>query len=303
MNNPMPTPEQELPAETLATIDRMRSRSIPTDSLQRAMDHATSLDRAALTKVLPRRSTILLRRSLAGIAALLLIALSASLVMLTQKSAWAQVVDAVAQRPWMRLTLQKPKAELPEGEVFEELTMWFNGDRKIAALDMEARSFWEDLEKRDEYRFEQESGRIVVAKIDTDASVGIQQILSALSPFNSDLQQIAGQSLALSQPKATEVTVDGTACEKFSFQFKRSSDAASAEPMTVLVNKATKRPIQLTMRQAVFAVDYPDSGPNDIYALGVPKDVAVDDVRSLKSTFAIARSWLTMITKRLNCVS
>ena len=130
--------------------------------------------------------------------------LSFSLVF--QRSAWAEVVEAVAAKPWMRLTLQRSETALPEGESFEEVVMWFRGDSSVAAIKSNRQTAWADMVKRDKYEFQPQEARVTISKLGKSESSEIQSLLYALSPF----QLKAGPSGDMRLTKRSEVTIDET---------------------------------------------------------------------------------------------
>lgn len=282
MSNSDSTPE--LPDDAAQTIERIRSKPLPTDSLRRVLDRAANLDHNPVVRVHTASSSFSYARSIAGVAALVLIAISFSLVALMQKSAWSQVLEAVSKKPWMRLTLQRPDGDLPIGEHFEEVTMWLSNENQAAAFIIKSRSSWVDLETKDEYRFDLETGRIRITKLNTDDNTAIRR-LTALSPFDPGMHQLAGLDLKPLHTKESETTVDGKAYRDFEFQFAPPSNTTASERLTVRVDKSTNEPVQLLSDQAKFLIDYPNQGPEDIYALGVEKSTPVSDLRSLEKYF------------------
>ena len=300
MNSESTVWEHELPEETRATMEHIRSRPVPPESLERVLGAAANLDQPphgnpASQPTVTLVSTLLTHsRTLAAIAATLIVALSAAFVMLSQNGAWAQVVEAVAKQPWMRLTLQKPADGMPVGEEFPEVTMWFSGDRKTAACSAPDGVRWVDLGEGNAFRFDPTTGRVDITKLDAQEGGMVQTLVTVLVSFEADVTSIGGTNQELLGSSAQQMTIDGETFVEFTFRIEQIGVTPPQQTMLVRVNQETHRPVSLTIYRgtphdklcpANFAIDYPASGATDIYALGVPKDAPVDDLRSLAKFF------------------
>jgi len=230
-----------------------------------------------------------------SVAASALIAVALVWQPFMQASAWAQVVRAVSAKPWMRLTLQKPDVELPDGEKSPDVVIWLDGDRRTAALAAGDESRWIDLSSSETFCFDAETGRIKIGKLEDPESAEVRTLLMVLDRFDAVVTLPGGSPVRFIGSSRDEVTIDGQTFDEFSFRFEYAPAAPARSTMAVLVDKETNRPMRLTIYRGeksdklpspVFAIDYPDSGPADIYALGVPRDAPVDDVRALAEFFS-----------------
>ena len=91
----------------------------------------------------------------------------------------------------------------------------------------------------------------------------------------------------------TEVKEDGRRWTEFEFQCRNPKRSPSDFRVTVRVDPESGLPVEMrsTERRSpndpvtgwTLAIDYPDYGPSDIYAMGVPKDAAINDRRHVKT--------------------
>lgn len=286
--------EQDVSAEFHATMNAIREESPPRESIHRALtaaialrdsDQHAELPGDAVSLPGPATTNSLRPRSYLAVAATLLIVASIPLLLLSQRSVWAQVVQRVSQEPWMRLTIQKPD-NLPAGEKVPGVTMWFSGKFHAAALQADEQRTWVDLAKGDSYQFQSKTDRLVISKINAMEDAGLQRLLTVLAPFDRKLQEAAAPSTALRQTEENEILIDGQAYIDFAFEFGKTDALPIAETLTVRVDKQTSRPVKLSIGTTNFTIDFPETGPGDIYALGVDKETAVDDLRELEPYFA-----------------
>lgn len=210
--------------------------------------------------------------------------------------AWAEVVRAVAAEKWMRLTLQIPD-ELPDGVPEEvradpEFKIWISGDRTRIAKQDPWETRWDDLASQETWRFNKKTGRLRLSKTEGEDRADMQffaQLLDQLKARKKLRGRIRGELIDSSRE---DVVVEGKQFTDFRFVYRYQNSQPPKEEMIVRVDSETKRPTQLVSQREgakhpprVFLIDYPDVGPEDVYALGVPDDAPLDDVQSLARFF------------------
>lgn len=300
MSNDSQVWECGLPLETRETIDRIRSSAAPEDSLQRALGTAIAIDQGGVSgveNVRRRRVTynpgrVSIRR-IGGVTVAVAATVLIGVWALSGRDSWAQVVEAVSSRPWMRLTMQRPRQELPQGEQFPEVVIWLRGDRQVAAMTQRGKAVWWDLSRNDEWSFSTGEGEIRLI----DGSVRNQHELnvmtSLLDQFEAPSNDAESEPLRLVDQSRRKVTIDGREWDEYVFEFTITPRRGLR--VAVRVDRETKRPVELRQQQIVdgndgdyvvhFAIDYPEDGPDDIYALGAPDSATIHDLRDLRNFF------------------
>jgi|GEM_PF-5634029 hypothetical protein len=196
----------------------------------------------------------------------------------------------------MKLTLQGPKSFQGDGtaeekDPFPNVTMWFSGNRKIAAAEKPKGVLWLDRAANEQFAFDRESKTMYLGPIDSDGRSFVTLVSHLLQYLKSP--NMTNHSMRVVSESRKKVTDDGVSLEEFTFEF--AGPAKSRTGFEIRVDSKTHRPVQLTMTQhfddkaigppATFAIDYPDSGPNDIFALGVPKNSAMFDLRAIEKFY------------------
>jgi|GEM_PF-6277728 len=216
--------------------------------------------------------------------------------------AWAEVVQAVAKEKWMRLSLQFPD-DMPEDIVDPEFKIWISGDRTTVATDGVDECRWDNLATDETWHFNRKTGRLRLGKIEVEDRAEMQfyvQLLDQLRTSKLRRGRIRGE---LIKSDRENVVVDGKQFIDFRFVFRyenvfapklpsKTQTQPLIEEMTVRVDGETKRPVELISKREgiegpprVLVIDYPEVGPEDVYALNVPHDAPVDDVQSLARFF------------------
>lgn len=283
--------------ELEAAIVAVRSVSIDDELVRRVEQRAIAMvnDDVAVERPRSRNPSTswtkppwLKRFALPGAMAASLLFAFAIFGLTKEGRAWAEVVEAVAATKWMRLTWQLPddlpRDALPKDVAEPHLTIWISGDRTKCAAQNRWESRWDDLTKQETQRFNKKTGRLRFTKTEPFDSAEMRFLTDLLDRLQAPGKIRSRGKLIDSSHK--QVTLDGKEYTDFRFLFRYKDTTPTDEELTVRVDRSTNRPIQLlTNRRGVFAIDYPDVGPNDIYALDVPEDTPVDDVRSLAKFF------------------
>ena len=205
--------------------------------------------------------------------------------------AWAEVVQAVAAQEWMRLSLQFPD-DLPEDVVDPEFKIWISGDRSRFATQNLWECRWDNLAEQKTWRFDKKSGGLRLSKTEAEDRAEMQFFVQLLDRLNAQKLRRGRIRGKLIDSGRENVTIDGKQYIDFRFVFRYENSQPPVETMIVRVDDKTKRPTQLISQRdgtpyppRVFLIDYPEIGPEDIYALDVPRDTPVEDVQSLARFF------------------
>lgn len=261
-NAPIPSPvEARLRAQLDAFRERINIR--PASSQPRA---------------LPRPAR---RRFLAvvcgGLAASLV--LGAALFHASSRDAWAQVSDAIRAKPWVRWALTGPN-----GERFE---IWLSSPKRIAAVNTPEHQEVLQLDAQESMRFSKGGKEIEwrsMADYDGQEVARFESLFAALGKGTVTLPDSPVKIVSQTQKPVTEG-------DRRSIEFRLRFDDPRRTPheyeTTFHVDPVTHLPLDMieefpgagkpVTRKFVF--DYPEKGPSDIYALGVPKETPVVDRR------------------------
>lgn len=283
MNSNSPI-EQQL--ESLGQQLRARPRLV-----ERAMDElrrgigAPAAEKPVVAKLVERRfgpSTFRSRRSLITIAGLVL-AVSAAfavLLMLSPSTAvgWPDLVNAEKSQNWIRA-----KCTFPNGGTG---VYWFSPPRHIWAFQFPDALIFNDGRERAHYEY------YLVGRVGLEMLPGKRSILKLplgeqtaqdVLPFAGVSAEKTGYWLfgtekILSQGRRN-VTENGRSWIEIEMVLWRGE----MNHATLRVDPATRLPIDMVCRSPdgkksmKYMFDYPQEGPTDIYALGVPRDVKIDD--------------------------
>jgi hypothetical protein len=232
----------------------------------------------------------------AGLAATLLVGMLIS--SLGSRDAWAQVASAVREKPWIRGTARGPDGALqgPDGEKAE---LWLSPARKVAGFVVSKAgepivARHADLNLQEGYSYDAKDRtvfRITLGDDDTQEITHFEWMLLVLSNGGKLVKQPESRVKVLAQSQH-EIEEGNRKWIEFDFQFRDPRRTPSEYRTTFRVDPVTKLPATMTEHYTVqdpsgakemdgrtLVFDYPETGPADIYAFGVPKTGAVVDRR------------------------
>ena len=285
-NNPQDfTYRAELTGVLLESVEEILGEPIDEKDLARALDRGRQANYLAISNH-PRRSRKLL--AVAAITAALLFV--AIILWNRQSNAWAQVVEAVAKKPWLHAV-----STLPDGKKGE---LWFSADRAIIVTQIDKMVDWSDLKQKSREFYNPEENTLV--RVSDDQGRGPSSlwvaVLKALLSSETGRSINAERSEFVHQQQRV-VNKEGKRCIEHRFKYhhednQHERNLASCE-LIIYVDFDTQLPFRWEQilqfkkvdketepRKAiemVCEIDYPETGPADIYALGVPKTAKVLD--------------------------
>ncbi|MGD0516737.1 MAG: hypothetical protein ABSA26_04310 [Thermoguttaceae bacterium] len=271
----------ELSGVLLESVEDVLREPIDEKDLARVLDRARQANHLAISNH-SRRSRKLLA-VMAVAAALLFVAI---LLLNRQSNAWAQVVEAVRKKSWIHAV-----SKLPDGE------LWFSADRAVMANRIDKKIWWFDLKKKTtEYCDTEEN---ILIHINSDYQVQGPPslwvaVLNALLSSETGRSIIAGQYEFVHQQQRV-VNKDGKRCIEHRFKYHSENNQhksiVASDELIIYVDFDTQLPFRWEQilqfkkvdnetepRKAIERgcdIDYPETGPADIYALGVPKTAKV----------------------------
>jgi hypothetical protein len=196
-----------------------------------------------------------------GVAMLIAITLFPS-----QSAGWPEVTKAIQSQKWIRGTATFG-------------TMWLAPERQIWAFSLNGSHYFNDGRTKAKYEYRVGDKAITKLPLGEDNAQRIlpldalSQDTSAIGPWLFGTEKIIEQN-------RREITEAGKTWIEFQMVLWRGE----MNHVTLRVDPATRLPIYLLQtspkdktKSSMWEFDYPTDGPADIYALGVPKEVKIDD--------------------------
>ena len=216
----------------------------------------------------------------AGLAACVLIVAIISLN-LTRASAWADVVESVQKQPWIRYNRVGPDEPRME--------FWFYSSKQKRTLalcfgDVDFASYV-DFERREDLTYRKRDSTIVRRSLQnvSELDLGIAgDFLGTFAPHDELLKQLNKDSLLIDQSRK-EVVEDGRHWIQYKLTFEETHGKREQFIDTYLIDIETNLPrwwIRSSpdgKRTLRFRIEYPESGPKNIFELGVPQATAIVD--------------------------
>ncbi len=244
-------PSQQLAASTVAAI--IAQTGPPTTLAPRGKKHRWRLVAASVVTV-------------ATVAGAVLIAL---LIVPSPSVGWADVTKAIQSQKWIRGTLTYSDGD--------RANMWLSPERQIWA-DRGGRSF-RFFDGRERAKYEYFGGAIVKSPLGEEDARRVLPT-DALSQDRDVISPWLFGSVKIVDQKRLEVTEGG----KKWIEFQLVLFPGKANQATLRVDPETRLPVYLFVTSPDDAsaahkweFDYPEDGPTDIYALGVPREAKIDD--------------------------
>jgi hypothetical protein len=183
---------------------------------------------------------------------------------------WAQMVEALQTQRWIR-----GKVTFSSGR---EGTMWLSPQRQIWAYKLESVSRFYDGRERVKYEHHPRENAITKLPLGEEDAQRVLPV-EALSRDESAIGPWLFGERIIHQERH-EVVEDG----KNWIEFKLTRWRGDANQASLRVDPETRLPVYLLLVSPTGEVppikwefDYPDDGPTDIYALGVPRETKIDD--------------------------
>lgn len=277
----------ELPAGITSVLEHMRDRPVQDDSLTRVLDQClsgedTEVDACPQTSTgirLPVNSRF---SAVLAVAASLLIMVTAGWSAFRPIDAWANVAEAVQEMPWVRLTANADQW------AYES---WFAPSRRILASRIGSEVTYVNIAAGERVEFDSQNNRLYRLPLADHRSANSLETFRDLLT-STELRpgsEFAGFKLI---DQNSRTVINGN--QKWrDIELNLERDHHTLK-MVVRTDTVTKLPISVDMthdgQKRTFSFDYPTNGPEDIYALGIPRDVRiVDRIPPRKVTEVLAK--------------
>jgi hypothetical protein len=205
-----------------------------------------------------RRFWRVVAASVATIAAASLLAL---LMLPSASVGWADVTRAVQSQDWIRAT-----AASAENKEDKHGTIWLSPQRQLWAFHTDNWFLFFDGRRQEQYEYHAGEKRIVKTPLREDDAQRTRPI-----DYLSRGCWLFGTENVVSRQRR-EVREAGKKWIEFEIVFFRGGDVG-----TLRVDPETRLPASLATKAEKWTFDYPADGPADIYALGVPAAITIDD--------------------------
>ncbi len=276
-------------------LEQLARVTVPADVQQRletCCDEFCGTSRSAE----PRRSRVMVtRRWLVGAAVAASMAATVALLAVGNRDAWAHVARAIQAQPWVRFTVQRPDG-VAAPEDFEAAEHWLSSKHKVIAGKRGRRADFLDLERRELYSYFPDTHSVQLST-SRDEQIGdfgsIETLRRLVSSEGMSTFRLPTSAVEIVERSQQEIERDGRRWTEFTFQCRNPKRTPNEYQVIVRVDPASGLPVELRSTEKLsrnqpfnewrLAIDYPETGPNDIYALGVPRDAVVVDRRSVET--------------------
>jgi hypothetical protein len=259
----------ELPGELRVAVERLKRRSIPEAAMQRALDRAAR--RGASIRGTDHRLRL---QAVLGFAAAVAACIAFVLWLLHPSDVWAQVAKAVQAKTWIHLTSQGANP----GQSRE---CWISTSRGIGGARSEEQVSFFDDRLRIIHRYNPKER--VLYRLPASTEYGelaegqkLLEIFHGLFRGDAELK-VGFTGMILKDQKRRQTDRDGRKWDEYELDFQIPSQPDADARMTFVVDAQSHLPHSMTTNNGEWNFDYPDNGPADIYALGVPRDAKLVD--------------------------
>ncbi|MGA2255429.1 MAG: hypothetical protein ABSG53_12255, partial [Thermoguttaceae bacterium] len=242
-------------------IRHIKARPSPADSIERVIETALAYNAADQPRL---RSTY--RRTwlvLAAAAATAAACTAAFLMLPAPAVGWAEVAAAVNSQKWIQVTFTWPDGKTA--------TSWLSPQLQISAFHGDRHAWFLDGQRGVKYSYHQYSGqgekiaKMLLRESEAEQTLPVDFMAGGSWTFLDE--NVVSQ-------KRREVLEGGKCWVEFEVVFSRGEEKTG----TLRVDPGTRLPAYLKTKSQTFTFQYPAEGPADIYALGVPANVGIDDL-------------------------
>jgi hypothetical protein len=236
------------------------------------------------------RSRRLVGWTTAAVAAAILLAAMLLTGHSAGSTAWAEMVKAVAKKPWLHAVTVSPDGK--KGE------LWFSASRAVMAMRTDKRASWADLEQKTIEDYDPEKNTIVRAPDhDRREAPGLLETTFAAFLSSDTAQAINAGRYRLVHQQQSRAQENGRRWIEHRYRvhdedYPCESESPPSE-WIVYLDPDTQLPFRLDIilhhkevdkevdpsKKQLFRceIDYPETGPANIYALGAPNTATVLD--------------------------
>ena len=212
--------------------------------------------------------------------------------------------EALRAKPWVRWTFQIPK-EVPVPEGFQAPECWLSAEKKVFAGRANQSAHYIDLAVQESYDYMPQTKtvhRSLTSDIET-VEVGHFETLLRLVSEGDSVLKLPESPVQIVGDMRRDVADGGHRWTEYTFACRDSRRTPQDYQVTFRVDRTTQLPVEMRSTEKfasndptderIYAIDYPETGPSDIYALGVPamRRLSIDAVPGSKPARTSRNSW------------
>lgn len=215
------------------------------------------------------------------------------------KDSWAQVVQAVRKQQWVRLRASAPAEAAKDKQ--SDVDIWFSPDKQIIAGRVPGSTLFVELKQQRQQRYDQDAKIIYVSDSSSYDEEAFASFCGMVEAFNSGNQvrqpgTIPEKLLSQTRQEGREGSRSWT---DFIFTYEDPRRTPSQYRRIFHVPSEAKLPTNMveewlydgkTMSR-VMQMDYPEFGPADLAALGVPGDAKIVDTHTNPDLKSVLKSY------------
>jgi len=181
---------------------------------------------------------------------------------------------------------------VPEG--FQAPEGWFSAEKKVFAGRANQSVHYVDLGGQETYDYMPQTrtlNRSLTSDIDNVDVGHFETLLRLVSEWDRALQLLESPIQIVGHTRR-DVPDGDRRWTEYTFACRDSRRAHKDYQVTFRVDPQTRLPVEMrstekyssydSASERIYAIDYPEAGPSDVYALGVPRDAKVVDRRRAK---------------------
>jgi hypothetical protein len=230
--------------------------------------------------------------SLVSAAIVFLVVVTASV---WSRGAWAQVVDAVQKRPWVRMSMKSPDTK-------EQFELMFSPAQRVAAVRHPGRRVFVSLDLQEVRTYDEKLDTITVSdstSFDEDEFLNLDAVMQSFTgrhQLNASEAAPRNKLLKQSQRPGRDGEQSWT---DYVFDFEDTRRTPPQYRRIFRVPTGAKLPSSMTDESIdngktlsrVMQMDYPDSGPADLYALNVPRNAKIVNLHSSSDLKSVLKAY------------
>ena len=275
MNHLPPVDNPELESPLREVVAQIVAMPIPAAALARSVERACHLKVSHPGHWRRFSPRVLVATALAATTLL-----AVALFHQSRDQAWAQVVEAVREKPWVHVV-----GKVKSADGAQQFETWWSVNRGISAVKSPDDVRFDDFRAGVSHRYiatTKQLVRLPAREGDKESLQAWTGLFAAVFRGDEKLEESLAYFRIVSQRRST-IERDGRTWTAYELQIKRG--ALAPIPLTIQVDPATRLPVSMTLLDAIdgkpreghYDFSYPDEGPADIFALGVPRDATLDD--------------------------
>jgi hypothetical protein len=239
----------------------------------------------------PYRQRFVRASAAAGLVAAVLAAL---FVAFGNQDAWGQVAKAMRSKPWVRWTFQVPK-DIPVPEGFQAPEGWFSAEKKVFAGRANQSVHYVDLAAQETYDYMPRTKtlyRSLPSDVDNVEAGHFETLFRLVAEWDRALK-VPDSPIRIVGRTRRDVREGNRRWTEYTFTCRDTRRMLEDYQVTFRVDPETHLAVEMRstekyssddpMVERTYAIDYPEAGPADVYALGVPRDAKAIDRRRART--------------------